>query len=250
MSPVSNEDSMTKADRRSICIACDHVCVAYRRQEVLHDVCLQIPSGMLLPFVGPNGAGKTTLLRAMLGLIKPSRGFIHTPFAKHSAGYVPQQKAIDPLYPVSARQIVEMGLYPELGWRKHPDSAQRKRVDAVLERFSLTEHQHKTFGELSGGTKQKALLGRALVHDADVLIMDEPTSELDEASEREVMAHLAALARDEGKTILLAHHGLDQARRLASTLCVVRHGRAYIVSAEEAGHLLEGTFCVEGDRHA
>ncbi|MBM4029315.1 MAG: ATP-binding cassette domain-containing protein, partial [Planctomycetes bacterium] len=96
-------------------IRCEHVTIAYGRQEVVHDVCLDIPPGILLPFVGPNGAGKTTLLRAILGLLPLARGAIHTPFAGKPAGYVPQQKAIDPLYPVTTRQIVEMGLYCPVG---------------------------------------------------------------------------------------------------------------------------------------
>ena len=230
-------------------IACEHVRVAYGRQEVLHDVCLEIPSGILLPFVGPNGAGKTTLLRAILGLLKPSSGSIHTPFDVKPAGYVPQQKTIDPLYPVTTRQIVEMGLYPELGWRKRPNRQQRERVDGVLERLSLAGHQAKTFSELSGGMKQKALLGRALAGNADVLIMDEPTSELDEDSEKEVLAHLAALSRENGKTVLLAHHGIDQAGSLSPTVCVVQHGWARVVDIGQARRLLAGTASAGGTGH-
>ena len=232
-----------------VIIACEHVRVSYGRQEVLHNVSLNIQCGTLLPFVGPNGAGKTTLLRAILGLITPTRGHIRTPFDRKPAGYVPQQKAIDPLYPVTTRQIVEMGLFPELGWWRRPGPEQRRRVDDVLERFNLAPHQSKTFAELSGGMKQKALLGRALVSDAEVFVMDEPTSELDEDSEREVMAHLSAMARNEGKTVLLAHHGLDQAGALASTVCVVHRGRASLVSVDDAHRLLSGTFSIGGHSH-
>jgi ABC-type Mn2+/Zn2+ transport system ATPase subunit len=232
-----------------VVIACEHVHVAYGRQEVLHDVCLEIPSGILLPFVGPNGAGKTTLLRAILGLLRPSRGKIRTRFGGKPAGYVPQQKTIDPLYPVTTRQIVEMGLYPELGWWKRPDRHQRQRVDGVLDRFGLADHQAKTFSELSGGMKQKALLGRALVSGAEVFIMDEPTSELDEDSEKEVLAHLVALSLESGKTVLLSHHGIDQARSLSPTVCVVQHGWARVVEIEQARQLLAGTASAGGTGH-
>lgn len=224
-------------------IRCEHVHLAYGRQEVVHDVCLEIPSGTLLPFVGPNGAGKTTLLRAVLGLLPLARGVIHTPFARKPAGYVPQQKAIDPLYPVTVRQIVEMGLYPELGVWRRPSAEQRSRVAAVLERLGIGTHQEKTFGELSGGMKQKALLARALVSGADVFVLDEPTSELDENSERDVLRQLVSLVRDEGKTVLMAHHGLDQAATLASRVCVVHHGRAQIAAIHEARHILSSTSC-------
>jgi len=231
-------------------IHCEHVHVAYGRQEVLHDISLEIPRGALLPFVGPNGAGKTTLLRAILGLLTPTRGRILTPFDGKPAGYVPQQKSIDPLYPVTTRQIVEMGLYPELGWWRYPNRDQKKRVDEVLTRFGLGAHQRKTFGELSGGMKQKALLGRALVSEADVFIMDEPTSELDEDAERDVLAHLVALSREGGKTVLLAHHGIEQAGSLSPTVCVVNHGRAQLAGIREARGLLAGTASAGRTAHA
>lgn len=234
---------------RSSIIVCEHVCMAYGRQEVLHDVSFEIQAGTILPFVGPNGAGKTTLLRAILGLLTPARGRIRTPFHKTPPGYVPQQKSIDPLYPVTTRQIVEMGLFPELGWWRQPNCGQRRRVDGVLERFGLAGHQRKTFGELSGGMKQKALLGRAFVSGADVFIMDEPTSELDEASEQEVLGLLASLCREDGKTVLLAHHGIGQASALAPLVCVVNHGRVRLLDVQQAGASLSVS---EGgtDRHA
>ena len=229
-------------------IACSHVHIAYGRQEVVHDACLEIPRGILLPFVGPNGAGKTTLLRAILGLLRPCAGEIRTPFAEKPAGYVPQQKNVDPLYPVSTRQIVAMGLYPELGAWKRPNPEQRQRLEAALVRLDLQNHQRKTFGELSGGMKQKALLARALVSGAEVFVLDEPTSELDEETERDVLEHLVALARDEGKTVLLAHHGLDQAAALADRVCVVHHGRVHLDSISEARQRLAGTGSATGGR--
>ncbi|MFH1968866.1 MAG: ATP-binding cassette domain-containing protein [Verrucomicrobiota bacterium] len=221
----------TTSDRQAI-IACEHVFMAYGRQEVLYDVCLEIRAGTLLPFVGPNGAGKTTLLRAILGLLKPRRGVIRTPFHRSAPGYVPQQQSIDPLYPVSTRQIVEMGLFPQLGWWRRPNGAQRKMVDEALERFGLAGHAAKTIGELSGGMRQKALLARALVSGAEVFIMDEPTSELDEQSEKEVLEHFTRLCGEQGKTVLIAHHGMHDAGALAAQVCLVNHGRVRLVSAD------------------
>ena len=229
-------------------IVCAHVSAGYGRQVVVRDACLEIPRGILLPFVGPNGAGKTTLLRAILGLLKPGAGVIRTPFAEKPAGYVPQQKAIDPLFPVSTRQIVEMGFYPELGWWRRPSREQRTRADIALAELGLAEHQRKVFGELSGGMKQKALLARALVSGAEVFVLDEPTSELDEDTEREVLAKLHALVRNHGKTVLLAHHGLDQAALLADRVCVVQHGKVQLADIPEARRILAGTRSAAGGR--
>jgi len=215
-------------------IRCRNLTVGYGREVVLRGVDLDVPRGAFLPFVGPNGAGKTTLLRAILGLLRPLEGSIETPFHHAPPGYVAQQKAIDPLYPLSAEQIALMGLYPRLGWWRRPGAADRKLLDAIFEQLGLSPHRRKTYGELSGGTKQKALIARALLSGAEVFIMDEPTSELDEPSEIEVLHHLARLSRDEGKTVLLACHALDHVAALAEHACLVNHGRLRVARVDEA----------------
>jgi ABC-type Mn2+/Zn2+ transport system ATPase subunit len=224
--------SVTAVDAEPI-IVCEHVCVAYDDQQVLHDVSLEIPRGAFVPFIGPNGAGKTTLLRAILGLLKPQRGRIRTPFSRAPPGYVPQQKSIDPLYPVSVRQIVTMGLYGRLGWWRRPTQAQRAAVEAAMERLGLADHAYKRYSELSGGMKQKVLVARALVNGPEVVVMDEPTSELDQASEEDILAHLYRLSNEQGKTVLLAHHGLDALADMAIWVCLVDHGYVRVASAKD-----------------
>ncbi|WP_372795394.1 metal ABC transporter ATP-binding protein [Pontiella sp.] len=213
-------------------ITCSDVCIAYGRQEVLHSVNLQIPRGIFLPFTGPNGSGKTTLLRAMLGLVPVRRGSIETPFRQTPAGYVPQHRVIDPLYPVSVRQIVEMGLYPERRPFRPLSRRQKQGVVDALEELRMAEHMQKTFRELSGGMKQKVLIARALVSRPDVIILDEPTSELDEQSEHEVLQHLVELNRNRGKTVLMVHHDLERVKNLTETLCRVGRGKAEIVKLD------------------
>ena len=221
-----------KTDSEPI-ITIEHLSVAYGREEILHDVSLEIVQGLFLPFIGPNGAGKTTLLRAILGLIRPREGKVQTPFRRSSPGYVPQHKSIDPLYPVTTRQIVMMGLYPELGPWRRPNRAQNDRLRNVLEQFDLADHAHKTFGELSGGMKQKTLIARAFIGGAEVLVLDEPTSDLDEQSEKEVLSRLSLLCRREGKTVLLGHHGLNLVACLTSTICLVDHGSVRLIDVKD-----------------
>jgi len=219
------------APNRSI-IAIDHLFVSYDKADILHDVSLEIPEGVFLPLVGPNGSGKTTLLRAILGLIKPRKGKIETALERSEFGYVPQNRAIDPLYPVTTRQILLMGLYPKTGPWRRLGNFEKERVHGVMEDLQLTEHADKTFGELSGGTKQKALIGRALVSDPQVLVLDEPTSDLDEKSGREVLGRLLNLSKNHGKTVLIAHHGVETVKHLATRLCLVKHGTVLLVDAE------------------
>ena len=226
--------TMTSTTDAQPIIICENVCIAYGREDVVHDASVEVRAGIFLPFVGPNGAGKTTLLRAILGLLKPRQGRIITPFDVRPPGYVPQEKALDPLFPVSLRQIVAMGLYPELGLWRRPSKRQQERIDEALEEFRLIDHQAKTFSELSGGMRQKTLLARAFVSGADVFIMDEPTSELDEETEAEVLRHLYRLSAENGKTVLIAHHGLDEIATLAPTILMFDHGRTKMVTTTDA----------------
>lgn len=204
-------------------VNCRNLTLGYGRDVVLENVTLQIPKGVFLPVIGPNGAGKTTFLRAVLGLIKPLSGSLESAFAGRPAGYVPQHKTIDPLFPVTVRRIVSMGLYPRLGWWKKPSAEHLREIDAALEELNLLPHQNKNYRDLSGGTKQKVLIARALVSGAEIFVMDEPASELDETSEREVFAHLKRFVQEQGKTVLLAHHGIGGILGTAADeVCVVQ----------------------------
>lgn len=214
-------------------ILCRGVTVAYGRDVVLDRVDLTVPRGALLPFVGPNGAGKTTLLKACLGLIPHQSGEMVCDFGAVPPAYVPQQKQLDPIYPVSVEELVVMGLYPELGCWGHPDAAQRRRVNETLMRFGLQPHRRKHFGELSGGLRQKTLLARAVVSLAGVLVLDEPTAGLDAASEADLLALIRTLHADEGKTVLWVHHRLDQCTALARQVCLVDKRGVRLVDASE-----------------
>lgn len=228
----------------TVAITCRDVTLAYGPDVILSGVNLDIQRGSFLPFVGPNGAGKTTLLRAILGLVPVRSGTIQTDFHKAPAGFVPQQHTIDVLFPVTARDIVMMGLFPKLGWWKNPGDEQRAKVESLLQRFNMDKHADKAFHELSGGMRQRILIARALAAGAEVLVMDEPTSALDEESEQEVLHLLCQLAREEGKAVLFAQHGLDLVRKLATEVCLVFRGAATIKPMSQ----INGTQ-IRGDTH-
>lgn len=209
-----------------------HLSLGYGSDVVLRQVHLDIPVGVFLPFVGPNGGGKTTLLRAILGLLRPLAGSIESPFDRSPAGYVAQQKSLDPIFPISVRALVEMGLYPR--WRKLSRVERRQRVEQLLRCFDLLPHADRAFGDLSGGQRQKALIARALVLEPEVLVMDEPTTELDPPSRRDVLRTLWRLSREEGRTVLLAHHGFEELAGMCDRVCLVRDGTARWASLSEA----------------
>ncbi len=228
-------DFMNTRNDNEPLIECQNLALGYDGVTLLDAVNLSVGRGVFLPFVGPNGAGKTTLLRAILGLIPPLRGSIRTPFRTIPPGYVSQQKTIDPLYPVSALDIVMMGAYPAMGWLGRRNCGVcLERAERLLTRFGLAEHRHKTFGQLSGGMRQKALVARALAGDPAVLIMDEPTTELDSRAQRDVLAMLRHSAEHEGRTVLMVHHGLELIAGMAREVCLVHDGQARIVPMEDA----------------
>ena len=216
------------------------VTLGYGQDDVVSHVNLTIDRGVLLPFVGPNGAGKSTMFKSMLGFLPPKSGVIHRDFGGKRPGYVPQQQVLDSIFPVSVRQIVAMGLYPETNLLGHLSNEQKQRLDNILEQFGLVEHQKKTFGELSGGLKQKTLLARALVSGADVIFLDEPMAGLDAASEEMVLSLLLELNRKQQKTILMAHHRLEDLSRLAAQVCLVNQHQAVFCPSEEAWKRLNG----------
>jgi manganese/zinc/iron transport system ATP- binding protein len=132
-----------------------------------------------------------------------------------------------------------MGLYPELGYWRRPDRHQQRRIADALEKFGLDGHQSKTFGELSGGMRQKCLLARAFVTGASVFFLDEPTAGLDAASEKWFLNHLVTLNRDEGKTILMAHHRLEDLSFLSKHVCMVDRKQVRRIQADQAWRRLQ-----------
>ena len=155
-------------------------------------------------------------------------------------GYVPQQQHIDPIFPVTVRSIVGMGLYPECGFLRLLSREQKERLDATLSRFGLAEHQWKTFAELSGDLRQKTLIARAVIGNSPIIFLDEPVAGLDASSEEAVLELLMDLCGKQGSTILLAHHRLEDLSRLSPRVCLVERGKAEVLPSEDAYMRLRG----------
>jgi manganese/zinc/iron transport system ATP- binding protein len=190
--------------------------VSYAAHPVLWDVDAAFPAGHLSSIVGPNGAGKSTLLRAALGLLahdagqtliegRPARG------ALDRVAYVPQRDAVDWDFPITVREVVEMGLYREAGWLRRVRGSDREVVDECLERVGMTRFSDRQIGALSGGQRQRVFLARALAQRTQVLVMDEPFAGIDARSEAAILELLAEL-RDGGRSVIVVHHDLGTVR--------------------------------------
>jgi zinc transport system ATP-binding protein len=176
----------------------------------LRDVSLSIASGKFIGLMGPNGGGKTTLLRTIAGLIRPDRGKVKifgTPAG--TVGYVPQEDSVDPEFPLTVRDVVEMGLYGSMGIFPRLDAAQKKRVDRVLEMVRIAPLASRMIGELSGGQKQRVFIARAIVGEPKLLLLDEPTTGVDAAARDEFYRLLFDLLGGLSLTIILASHDLE-----------------------------------------
>ena len=187
--------------------------VAYQRKPVIWDIDYVAPAGKLVAIVGPNGAGKSTLINAALELIPRASGqvrFFGEPYRKqrHRVGYVPQRESVDWDFPVSALDVVVMGLYRKVGWCLPVLPRHRKTALAALARVGMADYAHRQIRRLSGGQQQRVFLARALVQDADLYLMDEPFTGVDAATERAIVEILREL-RALGKTALVVHHDLQ-----------------------------------------
>ena len=187
--------------------------VAYQTKVVVWDADFDAPAGALVAIMGPNGAGKSTLLKAALGLIPAASGsvrFFGQPYAKVRArvAYVPQRETVDWDFPVSAAEVVAMGLYRRLGWCLPVRRREREQARAALAKVGLDDYAGRQISQLSGGQQQRVFLARALAQDADLYLMDEPFASVDAATERAIVEVLREL-RSRNKTVVCVHHDLS-----------------------------------------
>ena len=204
-----------------------HLTKRYGDTDVVQDLSFEIAPGECLGVIGPNGAGKTTTIRMCLGLTAPDAGSItalglqmpqDALAIKAQIGVVTQLDTLDPDFNC-AENLLVYGRYFGL-----KDAEIKERIPALLEFASLTSKAKAKPGELSGGMKRRLSLARALVNDPKLLLLDEPTTGLDPQA-RHLMWERLQLLLQQGKSILLTTHFMDEAERLCTRLLVLDHGK-------------------------
>jgi zinc transport system ATP-binding protein len=207
-------------------VVIDNLSYSYDGHLVLEDVEITIDSLDFLSIVGPNGGGKTTLLKIILGLLRPTAGTVRVfglrpEEARPRIGYMPQHAHLDPQFPANVMDVVLMG---RLGkGRSYGPYSRRDKLEArkALESVDLIDKQGEPFSNLSGGQRQRALIARALACQPDMLLLDEPTANLDLAMEGELYELLSRLNRE--MTILMVSHDLGfVSRYVRKVVCVKR----------------------------
>jgi ABC-type Mn2+/Zn2+ transport system ATPase subunit len=200
----------------------------YAGSPAIENVSLKIWLGQFVAVVGPNGGGKTTLLRTILGAVPLMRGRVAIRgetvegSALERVGYVPQLETIDWNFPITVEEVLLMGLFRKNHWLKRLKKEDLKKIDALLDRLNLTGLGKRHIRELSGGQQQAVFLGRALLGEPDLILLDEPTAGLDIRSRDDVI-HFLHEINHQGVAIVITAHDLNWvAAHLPWVVCLNR----------------------------
>jgi ABC-type Mn2+/Zn2+ transport system ATPase subunit len=219
--------------------------VRYGDVVALEAIDIQVPRGRAIAVLGPNGSGKSTLFATAIGLSTPDAGEIT--LGTERVAYLPQQVAVEPMFPATVRDVVAMGRWGALGWRRRMSDRDRELVTDAMSALAVDHLARRRLGELSGGQRQRTLLAQVAAQDAELLLLDEPFTGVDRPTE-DTVRKLIAMWRDEGRTVMVATHDLARAARdydlvLALNRRVIAFGPAAETCTEEvlaatfAGHV-------------
>ncbi len=182
----------------------------YQGKSVLTDLNLTIAPGEAVALIGPNGSGKTTLLRGILHSAQNLGGSME--INASNIGYVPQSANLDLTFPVTAKKVVEMGVYAHVrSFGRLPKKYQQKIHEVLLD-VGMAEFSDKHFGSLSGGQRQRILLARALVSDPQLILLDEPFNGLDEQNRRKLLEIIEQVKANR-VSVIASTHDLSLARK-------------------------------------
>jgi len=218
---------------------------SYDGPPVLRAASLRVDAGEFVSMIGPNGGGKTTLVRLLLGLLSPDRGrvrvFGHAPErARSLVGYVPQYARFDPRFPVNVRDVVLMGRLGRTSRVGPFRRADRRAAAEAMDEVGLARLARRPFEALSGGQRQLALIARALAGQPRLLLLDEPTSNLDVRVQSEFYDLLVALSRR--MTVLLVSHDVGFVTRAVSKVACIRQTIAVHPTAEVTGEMMRSLY--------
>ncbi len=195
-------------------------------KQALKGVSLEVPEGAFFGLLGPNGAGKSTLINIMAGLVVKSSGVVRicghdidsqTRAARLALGVVPQELIVDTFFTVREALEIHAGYY---GVTK-----EKRRTQEIIDALGLTQQADVPSRRLSGGMRRRLLIGKALVHQPKVLILDEPTAGVDVELRDQLWNYVTRLNKEQGTTIVLTTHYLEEAQALCDEIAILNHGQ-------------------------
>ncbi len=217
------------------CLEARRLTLGYGREIIIHDLNLVIPPGKITVLVGPNGCGKSTLLKGLGRLLKPRGGEVYLDgraIAQQSTKAIARQLGLLPQSPtapegLTVRELVAQGRYPYQSWLQHWSVDDEEAVNRALAITEMEELGDRPLDSLSGGQRQRAWIAMTLAQETDILLLDEPTTFLDLAHQVEVLDLLDELNQQQGCTVVMVLHDLNQACRHADYLVALRDGYIY-----------------------
>lgn len=235
----------------------NNVSFSYKSAPALRNVCFELGKGEILSLVGPNGSGKSTLLKCIDGILKPHGGAVFFDGKQTCSmsskelstvmGYVPQSMTgAASMFPFTVFDVVLAGRRPYIGW-----SVSEKDIEVVaniLCFMGIEDLANRHFNELSGGEQQKVMIARALAQLPQILLMDEPTSNLDIKHQLEVLQMIHYLCKNMGLSVVMAMHDLNLASRFSDKMVMLKNGSIFAAGSPEKVITEENMVAVYGVR--
>lgn len=212
--------------RNEVLLRFTDLSVGHGAQPVLTGVSGELRRGQMLFVVGPNGSGKTTLLKTLAGIIPPLGGRIEPGPVTHTLSYMPQVPELDPAVPITAAEVVALGLRHGRAFPSPLNGTNRGKVMTALQMLGLEHIASAQFRLLSGGQKRRVLIARAMVTYPDLLIIDEPASGLDPQAAAELVSILDRLRATHGLAVVCSAHDPQSAQNLQCTIMLLANGTA------------------------
>jgi len=208
--------------------------LGYEGKVVLKNINIDIEENDFVCVVGPNGSGKSTLIKGILGLIKPLKGkVIYNNLNQKFIGYMPQETKVDSNFPASVFEIVLSGTLNRLGFRSIYTKKEKEIALNSLKTLGISNLKNKSFCDLSGGGRQKVLLARSLCATSKLLILDEPSNNLDSKSKNDLYKIITDLNKNHGITVIMITHDLDHDNLIGNKILSLRDNEIFYGSTDE-----------------
>lgn len=241
---MANSNAVTSTSPQ-VMINIKDMCAGYDHEPVLEHINLKVYEHDFIGLIGPNGGGKTTLIRVLLGLLPVRCGSVKikglpVDKGRKYLGYVPQLLNFDRDFPIRVRDVVRMGRLRKRGLLRGYTEADNEHVQAALRAVDLLNVAQRPLGELSGGQRQRVYIARALASEAEIMLLDEPTSNVDPQVSNSIFDLLNELNKH--MTILMITHNMSAVSAYTKTIGCINHTLHYHGQKELTNEMLEATY--------
>ena len=214
-------------------LQCESLTIGYDDLPLVQELNFALGQGEICAVIGHNGAGKSTFVKTLLGLVKPLSGTISWQDGqKETCAYLGQRADFDGQFPIRVRDIVSMGAWHGLGFWGHIDQATQRLIDQALAQTDLTQIADRPLYECSSGQLQRCFFARTIVQDAALILLDEPFTAIDQATEAKLIDIIKGW-RDQGRGQILVLHDLSVVKGLCDKVLLLGQGRAIFGTAQD-----------------